>query len=511
MGDGLPTTIAVALPLALALGAAGRRAYVSHARRRLLRFSSVEMRVLAGVAARAAALRHEPHLLPEHLLLAATLAEPVGDALAAQGIDAAALRAALAWEMADVDPDEEDDPGRWLAPSAASAAALLAAEARARAVGRELAPIDVVPALLETAAGSWAGRVLAAFGVDAGFGPAAVDRDHGPEERAAPPYRRGELPGAAAVVLHDDGAQRLPRVARLLRECFGKDEAEADHIVLTASHAGSARVGVYSLDDVTRLVDEATAAAAASDLSLRLTVVAAVAPRRARAGLRLAATATEAIANARYQAREARHREVSVGHLLHALLGDEALAARVGAAGGDAPALVSALEDHFTRAIAYFGVPAPSADLDAALTRALAAARASGQPSLDDTDLLVAVLEAGGPPWLRTLLAAQGLTPEGVRRVAVPDDEAGAPGTRVVFHNDDRTTMAMVVAILVDVFGKSDTAARAVMLRVHHDGSAVVGAYAPEVAEAKLAEALAIAREGGAPLQITLEASPPAP
>lgn len=520
MGDGLPTTIALAFPFALALGAAGRHAYVSHTRRRLLRAAAgaaVEMRVLAGVAARAAARRHEPRILPEHLLLAATLDHQVTDALAARGTDAAALRAALAWEMADATPDGEDDPGRWLAPSASAAATLVAAAARARAAGRELSPIHLVSALVETARGSWAARVLAAFGVDGDLGPAADDRDGGPHDRAAPPYRQRDLPATAGVRLHDDAAQRLERMAQLLCDCFDKDEAEADHLVLTACHGGSALVGVYPLDEVTRLVDQATAAATAQEMALHLTVEPA-APRRARAGLGIETSATQAVAFARAQARAARHREVTVVHLLHALLCGEWLAARVTAAGGDPLAILEALEDHLTPAVAFPGAPALAAEVEDLLTGAIVAAVAAGQPDLEDTDLLAAVLDAGGPPWLRAMLAAQGVTRASVERAAVagpPGDAVSAGEARVVLHNDDVTKMEMVVSILMEVFDKTEPAARDLMLRVHHSGSAVAGVYAQQIAEAKVAAALAMAREDDAPLRITLEGGaspdPPAP
>ncbi len=76
---------------------------------------------------------------------------------------------------------------------------------------------------------------------------------------------------------------------------------------------------------------------------------------------------------------------------------------------------------------------------------------------------------------------------------------------KVIFHNDDYTTMEFVVDVLMQFFHKTETEARHVMLTVHVKGSAVAGVYPRDVAETKSAEVMAHARENGMPLLVTTE------
>jgi ATP-dependent Clp protease adaptor protein ClpS len=76
---------------------------------------------------------------------------------------------------------------------------------------------------------------------------------------------------------------------------------------------------------------------------------------------------------------------------------------------------------------------------------------------------------------------------------------------KVLFHNDDYTTMEYVVMVLRKFFHKSETEALHVMLTVHKKGKAVAGVYPKEVAETKVAEVTRDAREHGHPLLVTAE------
>jgi ATP-dependent Clp protease adaptor protein ClpS len=76
---------------------------------------------------------------------------------------------------------------------------------------------------------------------------------------------------------------------------------------------------------------------------------------------------------------------------------------------------------------------------------------------------------------------------------------------KVLFHNDDYTTMEYVVLVLRKFFHKSETEALHVMLTVHKKGKAVAGVYPKEVAETKVAEVTRDAREHGHPLLVTAE------
>lgn len=76
---------------------------------------------------------------------------------------------------------------------------------------------------------------------------------------------------------------------------------------------------------------------------------------------------------------------------------------------------------------------------------------------------------------------------------------------RVIFHNDDYTTMEYVIEVLRRFFHKSETEALHIMLTVHKKGSAVAGIYPRDVAETKVAEVTRDARERGHPLLLTAE------
>lgn len=76
---------------------------------------------------------------------------------------------------------------------------------------------------------------------------------------------------------------------------------------------------------------------------------------------------------------------------------------------------------------------------------------------------------------------------------------------QVVLHNDDYTTMAFVVDVLVRHFGKSEAEATWVMLQVHHKGAGIAGIYTRDVAETKVVDVTREARAEGMPLRVTAE------
>ena len=76
---------------------------------------------------------------------------------------------------------------------------------------------------------------------------------------------------------------------------------------------------------------------------------------------------------------------------------------------------------------------------------------------------------------------------------------------RVVFHNDDYTTMEFVVRILMEIFRKQEGEATQIMLQIHHLGYATVGVFTRDVAETKAAHAMECAKREGYPLKCTTE------
>ena len=79
------------------------------------------------------------------------------------------------------------------------------------------------------------------------------------------------------------------------------------------------------------------------------------------------------------------------------------------------------------------------------------------------------------------------------------------PDYKVLLHNDDYTTKAFVVEILMVIFNKSLEEATHLMWYVHKNNIGVCGIYPLEVAETKIDQGMTLARKNGSPLKLTLE------
>ena len=76
---------------------------------------------------------------------------------------------------------------------------------------------------------------------------------------------------------------------------------------------------------------------------------------------------------------------------------------------------------------------------------------------------------------------------------------------KVLLHNDHYTTREFVVAVLREVFRKSESDAVQIMMTVHLNGVGVAGVYTYEVAETKVKTVEQAARENGFPLRLSME------
>lgn len=75
----------------------------------------------------------------------------------------------------------------------------------------------------------------------------------------------------------------------------------------------------------------------------------------------------------------------------------------------------------------------------------------------------------------------------------------------VLLHNDDYTPRMFVVALLVQVFHKSEGEAHTVMMHAHKTGRAVAGVYTREIAETKASHVAQLSKQEGFPLLCTVE------
>lgn len=79
------------------------------------------------------------------------------------------------------------------------------------------------------------------------------------------------------------------------------------------------------------------------------------------------------------------------------------------------------------------------------------------------------------------------------------------PERKVVFYNDDFTTMEFVVDVLVSIFNKSHEEAEVLMRSVHEQGSSVVGVYTYDIAVSRTNLTIQAARKNGFPLRVEVE------
>jgi ATP-dependent Clp protease adaptor protein ClpS len=76
---------------------------------------------------------------------------------------------------------------------------------------------------------------------------------------------------------------------------------------------------------------------------------------------------------------------------------------------------------------------------------------------------------------------------------------------KVIFLNDDTTPMEFVVNILTNIFKHTEETATEIMLKIHNEGSGIVGVFTYEIAEQKAHETVNLARENGFGLRVKLE------
>lgn len=79
------------------------------------------------------------------------------------------------------------------------------------------------------------------------------------------------------------------------------------------------------------------------------------------------------------------------------------------------------------------------------------------------------------------------------------------PLFRVIYLNDNKTTMEFVVESLMAFFNYTEETAAKITIDIHDTGSAVVAVLPYEIAEQKYAEITLSARSQDYPLQIKLE------
>ena len=83
---------------------------------------------------------------------------------------------------------------------------------------------------------------------------------------------------------------------------------------------------------------------------------------------------------------------------------------------------------------------------------------------------------------------------------------AEPPLYKIIYINDDVTSMNFVVSSLIDYFSYNEDTATSLTHDIHNKGSAVVAVLPYEIAEQKGIEVTLDARSQGFPLQVKVEA-----
>ena len=90
-------------------------------------------------------------------------------------------------------------------------------------------------------------------------------------------------------------------------------------------------------------------------------------------------------------------------------------------------------------------------------------------------------------------------------KVTIRTDLAPPPQFKVIFINDDVTTVDFVLSSLMTFFNYTVEDSHVVISKIHNEGAATVAIMPYELAEQKALEVTAIARSNGYPLSIKLE------
>lgn len=83
---------------------------------------------------------------------------------------------------------------------------------------------------------------------------------------------------------------------------------------------------------------------------------------------------------------------------------------------------------------------------------------------------------------------------------------AEPPMYRIIYMNDNVTTMEFVVGSLIEYFNYTEDTATTITHNIHEEGSAVVAVLPYEIAEQRGIEVTLDARSQGYPLQVKVEA-----
>ena len=90
-------------------------------------------------------------------------------------------------------------------------------------------------------------------------------------------------------------------------------------------------------------------------------------------------------------------------------------------------------------------------------------------------------------------------------RIKIQEDLKEPCMFKIIYLNDNSTSMDFVIETLIDIFDYNPVTAEKITIDIHKEGSAVVAVLPYELAEQKGIEVTVSARANGYPLQVKLE------
>jgi ATP-dependent Clp protease adaptor protein ClpS len=92
-----------------------------------------------------------------------------------------------------------------------------------------------------------------------------------------------------------------------------------------------------------------------------------------------------------------------------------------------------------------------------------------------------------------------------ISKIKVDHSVKEPPMFKVIYLNDNQTTVEFVIETLIDFFNYTSQTAEQITVDIHDQGSAVVAVLPYEIAEQKGIEVTVHARSNNYPLQVKLE------
>lgn len=90
-------------------------------------------------------------------------------------------------------------------------------------------------------------------------------------------------------------------------------------------------------------------------------------------------------------------------------------------------------------------------------------------------------------------------------KIAPRNDLTPPPKYKVIFMNDNVTSVDFVIAVLQEIFEHSFDTAYELTQKIHNEGSASVAVLPFEIAESKAVETTLLARTNSFPLNVKIE------